>query len=348
MYVLGIDTSCDDTSVALYDERESRIVAEAVSSRMELHSKYGGVVPEIAARQHLELLLPMIQDILDEAGLISQNKKPDLISVTRGPGLIGGLLVGFSCAKALSMGWGVPFVGVNHIEGHLISASLTNENITYPHIALVVSGGHSELYLAKSPSEYSLLGETRDDAAGELLDKVGRLLDIPFPAGNTIDNWAMDADSTVVPKPAKSDKKPLKFPRPLLDSDNLEFSFSGLKTACLYFLQSEKAKTVTREEVGAELLRAVVDCLLGKAFLACRMNSCQTLVISGGVSSSRYLRKEAHARSLRKNVKVIFPLPGHCTDNAAMIALAGLYRYRTRGGDAYDLDCEASLAVGEG
>jgi N6-L-threonylcarbamoyladenine synthase len=337
MLILGIDTSCDDTSVALYDDARRQVVAEAVSSRIELHAKYGGVVPEIAARQHLELLLPMIESIMAECGISPGPGMVDLIAVTRGPGLIGGLLVGFSCAKALSLGWNVPFVGVNHIEGHLVSAMLTHEIIPFPHIALVVSGGHSELYRAECPGEYALLGETRDDAAGELLDKVGRLMDVPFPAGETIDGWAMEAEK-YGPHP--------DFPRPLLDRDNLEFSFSGLKTACLYFLRSDREGKFKREAVGAEVLRAAVDSLLGKSFLACQKEGIGTLVISGGVASSRYLRKEAAARSGFEGVRVIFPDLKYCTDNAAMIALAGSHRFLTHGPDPYDLDCEASLTVG--
>jgi N6-L-threonylcarbamoyladenine synthase len=336
MIILGIDTSCDDTSVAVYNPDTNSVLSEGVSSRIDLHAKYGGVVPEIAARQHLEMLLPMIDHALSDAGIKPDLNPPDLIAVTRGPGLIGGLLVGFSCAKALSMGWGVPYVGVNHINGHLLSVSLTHKDIKYPHIALVVSGGHSEIYLAKSTTEYTLLGETRDDAAGELLDKVGRLLDIPFPAGKIIDDWAMDSDKY---------GRIQKFPRPLIHDDVLEFSFSGLKTACLYFLKSEEAKKTSREAVGAEVLRSAVECLLTKAILACQRSNICTLAISGGVSSSRYLRKEADRRGRDAKIEIIFPDPDYSTDNAAMIALAGWHRYRTLGPDPYDLDCEASLPV---
>jgi len=337
MLVLGIDTSCDDTSVAVYDSDLERILAEDVSSRIQLHARYGGVVPEIAARQHLELLLPMIESLLDRSGLAAGPDAVQLIAATRGPGLIGGLLVGLGCAKALSLGWGVPFVGVNHIEGHLVSIQLSRPATPYPHIALVVSGGHSEIYRAVSPTEYVLLGETRDDAAGELLDKVGRLLDLPFPAGKTIDEWTLEADPNE-PHP--------DFPRPLLNRDSLEFSFSGLKTACLYFLRSGEAGKVSRESVGAEVFRAAADCLLGKAFLACRRENIGTLVISGGVASSGYLRREARQRAGVEGVDASFPEPHHCTDNAAMIALCGWHRFRVRGGDSYDLDCDASLSVG--
>ncbi len=339
MLVLGIDTSCDDTSVAIYDARERRLLSEKVSSRMELHARYGGVVPEIAARQHLELLLPMIESVHEEAGVAPDPETINLIAATRGPGLIGGLLVGLGCAKALSLGWGVPYVGVNHLDGHLVSAILTNDMLPYPHIALIVSGGHSEIYKANSPTEYFLLGETRDDAAGELLDKVGRLLGLPFPAGEIIDGWALEADPEE-PHP--------KFPRPLLNRDVLEFSFSGLKTACLYFMRSEEAKKYSRESIGAEVLRAAVDCLLGKAFLACRTQSIDTLVISGGVASSRYLHREAGKRAVKEGFNVTFPDPNHCTDNASMIALAGWYRFEKSGPDDYDLDCDASLMVSTG
>ena len=338
MLVLGIDTSCDDTSVALYDAAEREVLSEAVSSRIELHARFGGVVPEIAARQHLELLLPMIEHVHEEAGVAPDPGTIDLIAATRGPGLVGALLVGFSCAKALSLGWDVPFVGVNHIEGHLVSAALTHTPVPYPHVALVVSGGHSEIYKGISPTSYRLLGETRDDAAGELLDKVGRLLDVPFPAGKTIDEWAMNSDPGE-PHP--------DFPRPLLDGEALEFSFSGLKTACLYFLRSEKAKHFSREAVGAEVMRSAVDCLLGKAFLACRREGLDALVISGGVAASEHLRNEAARRAPGAGISVLFPEPGYCTDNAAMIALAGWHRFSTRGPDSYDLDCDASLVIEE-
>jgi len=336
MLVLGIDTSCDDTSVSIYDAVDNIILAEKVSSRMDLHARYGGVVPEIAARQHLELLLPMIESAHEDAGVAPDPETIDLIAATRGPGLIGGLLVGLGCAKALSMGWNVPYVGVNHIDGHLCSAKLSHGELPYPHVAMVVSGGHSEIYRAESVYEYRLLGETRDDAAGELLDKVGRLLDLEFPSGKIIDEWALNIDPNE-PHP--------KFPRPLLNKDTIEFSFSGLKTSVLYFTRSDEAKKYTREAVGAEVMRAMVDSLLGKAFLACERENLSTLVISGGVASSEYLRNEAVKRSVVKGIKVIFPERHHCTDNASMIALAGYYKYKKFGPDAYDLDCDASLAV---
>jgi N6-L-threonylcarbamoyladenine synthase len=336
MLVLGIDTSCDDTSVALLNALDNSILAEKVSSRMELHARYGGVVPEIAARQHLELILPMIESVHEEAGVAPDPGTIQLIAATRGPGLIGALLVGLGCAKALSLGWDVPFVGVNHLEGHLVSISLTEKNVPYPHISMIVSGGHSEIYKAVSPVEYQLLGETRDDAAGELLDKVGRLLDVPFPAGETIDRWTLEAD--------RSSPHP-DFPRPLLNRDTIEFSFSGLKTACLYFLQSDESKKYSREAIGAEVFRAATDCLLGKAFLACERENICTLVISGGVASSGYLRKEAASRAESRDIKVMFPDPRHCTDNATMIALAGWNRFNTYGPDPYDIDCDASLTL---
>ena len=336
MLILGIDTSCDDTSVAIYDSRLKSVLSERVSTMSDLHGKYGGVVPEIAARQHLELLLPMLDSVFDEAGIAPDTGVIDLIAVTYGPGLIGGLLVGMSCAKALSLAWGIPFVGVNHVEGHLVSASLTNKEVPYPHIALVISGGHSEIYRSEEQGKYRLLGETRDDAAGELLDKVGRLLDIKFPAGKIIDEWTIKIDPSI-PHP--------HFPRPLLNTDFLEFSFSGLKTAVLYFLKSEESKKYDRKTIGAELFRAAVDCLLGKAFLACKNEALDTLVISGGVASSEYLRKEAEKRAKSQGIKTIFPEIRYCTDNAAMIALAGLNKFEKLGPDRYDLDCLASLSI---
>jgi len=336
MLVLGIDTSCDDTSVALLNAQDNSILSEKVSSRMELHARYGGVVPEIAARQHLELILPMIESVHEEAGVAPDPGTIQLIAATRGPGLIGALLVGLGCAKALSLGWEVPFVGVNHLEGHLVSIALAGKNVPYPHISMIVSGGHSEIYRTISPVEHQLLGETRDDAAGELLDKVGRLLDVPFPAGETIDRWTLEADPSS-PHP--------KFPRPLLNRDTIEFSFSGLKTACLYFLQSDDSKNYSREAIGAEVFRAAVDCLLGKAFLACERENIPTLVISGGVASSRYLRLEAASRAESRGINVMFPEPRHCTDNASMIALAGWNRFSAHGPDPYDIDCDASLTL---
>lgn len=336
MYILGLDTSCDDTSVAVYDSSEHEVLSEAVSSQTEMHARYGGVVPELAARKHLEYIIPLIEHVMDEAGIAPDPQTVDLIAVTRGPGLIGGLLVGLSCAKALSLGWEVPFVGVNHIHGHLVSAELSVDNLEFPHIAMVVSGGHSEIYLAKSHANHVLLGETRDDAAGELLDKTGRLLDIPFPAGPTIDRWTIDLDP---------DETRPTFPRPLLNQDNLEFSFSGLKTACLYHLKSEEGKKYKREAVGAEVLIAAVDCLLGKSFLAAKRHGIGTVVISGGVAASEYFRMEAHKKALENGIDVIFPERKHCTDNAAMIALAGYYRFMENGPDPFDIDCDSSLSL---
>jgi N6-L-threonylcarbamoyladenine synthase len=336
MYVLGIDTSCDDTSVAILDSESGSVLAEHVSSQVELHSIYGGVVPEIAARKHLEYIIPMIEKALDSAGIAPDPGVIDLVAATRGPGLIGGLLIGFSAAKALSLGWEIPFVGVNHINGHLVSAELDHGGLPYPHIALVISGGHSELYKAESPIKYSLIGQTRDDAVGELLDKVGRLLDLPFPSGPIIDKWAVNLPQ-LSPRP--------EFPRPLLSDEVLEFSFSGLKTACLYFLRSDEAKKFSRESIGSEVLYAAVDCLLGKSFEACKKFGLNYLVISGGVAASEYLRKTASQLGAREGLDIVFPSRKHCTDNGSMIALAGHYKFTGFGADPYDLDCDASLDV---
>ncbi|CCQ96349.1 tRNA(NNU) t(6)A37 threonylcarbamoyladenosine modification; glycation binding protein [[Clostridium] ultunense Esp] len=323
--ILGIETSCDETSVAIV--RNGReILSNVISSQIELHKPFGGVVPEIASRRHVETILP----ILEEALSLAEVKKGEIdgIAVTAGPGLVGALLVGLSTAKALSFALGKPLLAVNHIAGHIYANRFVKE-FRFPLIALVVSGGHTELVAMEEHGRFQVLGETRDDAAGEAYDKVARALGLPYPGGPEIDRLAQEG------------KDLYAFPRPFLEEDSFDFSFSGLKSAVLNRIhQGEKNRDALRPaDVAASFQAAVVEVLVEKSIKAVEKFRARQLLLAGGVAANRSLRKALTKRAGEAGVELLIPPLSLCTDNAAMIAAFGQVLYER--GEFSDLSLNA-------
>ena len=315
MVVLGIETSCDETGIALLDD-DARVLAQAVHSQVEMHRNYGGVVPELASRDHIRRVLPLTRECLQRAGL--QRGDIDGIAVTVGPGLAGALLVGASIGFALGHALGIPVVGVHHLEGHLLSPLLAKPAPTFPFIALLVSGGHTQLMRVDRVGQYVLLGETQDDAAGEAFDKTAQLLGLGYPGGPAVSRLAEFglADAH-------------RFPRPMLHSGDLNFSFSGLKTAVLTKIRSRaNVCEQDRADIARAFVEAVVDVLVAKSLAALRATGLSTLVVAGGVGANKQLRDRLAQAAEQHRLEVHFPPPDLCTDNGAMIALAGLARLR--------------------
>jgi N6-L-threonylcarbamoyladenine synthase len=316
MRVLGIETSCDETGVAVYEGGRG-MLAHAVYSQVEIHAEYGGVVPELASRDHVRKTLPLIRQVLAEAGL--EGGDIDGVAYTSGPGLIGALLVGAAIGRSLAWAWGVPAIGVHHMEGHLLAPMLEEPPPAFPFIALLVSGGHTQLVEVAGIGRYRMLGESLDDAAGEAFDKTAKILDLPYPGGPSLAKLAELGD------PAR-----YRFPRPMTDRPGLDFSFSGLKTFTLNTLREELAETADPERVRADVARAfeeaVVDTLVTKCRRAVRETGCPRLVLAGGVSANRRLRERMDAALRKVGASTYYPRPAFCTDNGAMIAFAGWQR----------------------
>jgi N6-L-threonylcarbamoyladenine synthase len=310
--ILGIDTSCDDTSVAIVDDR-MRILANVVASQVEVHHRYGGVVPELACRKHIEAIGPVFRAALDEAGLTLAEL--DAVAVTRGPGLIGALLVGVSFAKSLAYATGKPLIPVNHLEGHICSAFLEVPSLACPFVCLVVSGGHTELYHCEAPGRYRLLGQTRDDAAGEAFDKVSKLLGLGYPGGPVIDRLARQGNPEAI-----------RFPRAYLEKDSLDFSFSGIKTAVLHYVRQHGAEKLA--DIAASFQQAVVEVLVAKTLAAARQCAVERVVVTGGVAANAQLRRAMQDACAAAGYQLVVPHPRLCTDNGAMIAAAAHWRYR--------------------
>ncbi|MEL7186475.1 MAG: tRNA (adenosine(37)-N6)-threonylcarbamoyltransferase complex transferase subunit TsaD [Pseudomonadota bacterium] len=315
MNVLGIETSCDETGVALYSTQNG-LLAHALHSQVDAHAVYGGVVPEIASRDHIRMLLPLIQQVMDEAGI----EKPDAIAYTAGPGLVGALMVGGGMANGLGLAWDCPVVPVHHMEGHLVAPMLEDEAPEFPHLALLVSGGHSMLINVQGLGEYELLGTTLDDAAGEAFDKTAKLLGLGYPGGPALAKLAENG---------RDDR--YAFPRPMLNKPNFDFSFSGLKTAVMLEVRAaEKAGTLDADkaDIAASFQRAAVDTLIGKSIKAARARKLTRITIAGGVGANRLLRSEMAERF---DGDVFYPRLEFCTDNGAMIAIAGALRLAEAG-----------------
>lgn len=329
-YTLGIETSCDETAVALV-RGETDLVANLVYSQAELHTRYGGVVPEVASRNHLRKLPYLVKEALAQAGI--SMSEVSLVTATYGPGLIGPLLVGLSHGKGIAFGLGIPFVGVNHLEGHIFAHRLSTPSLAPPFMALIVSGGHTCLVAVKEYGHYQLVGSTVDDAGGEALDKVGKMLGIGYPAGAEIDRLAREGEPAAI-----------RFPRPMASSPGFDFSFAGLKTSVLYHLRKHPSER--REDVAASFLASVVDVLTKKSLEATRRYHLKRLVVVGGVAANSRLREQLLTRGAQRGIEVFFPPLDLCTDNAAMIAAAGVYHYLVCGeSHPFSLSPKPSLSL---
>ena len=312
MRVLGIETSCDETGVAVYDG-DRGLLAHALYSQIPLHAEYGGVVPELASRDHIRKLLPMIRAALAEAGAA-----PDSfggIAYTAGPGLVGALLVGACFARALAFAWDVPAVGIHHMEGHLLAPMLETPRPAFPFVALLVSGGHTLLVEVQGVGRYRTLGESIDDAAGEAFDKTAKLLGLPYPGGPALAKLAERGSSGR-----------FRLPRPMIDRAGLDFSFSGLKTAVLTLLKNAPADAQTKADIACAFQEAVVDTLASKCERALKQTGQQRLVVAGGVGANRALRARLRQMTAQLGAEVFYPRTEFCTDNGAMIAYSGYVR----------------------
>ncbi|MGE5524943.1 MAG: tRNA (adenosine(37)-N6)-threonylcarbamoyltransferase complex transferase subunit TsaD [Rhodospirillaceae bacterium] len=320
MLVLGIETSCDETGIALYDS-DRGLLAHAIHSQVAMHAEYGGVVPELASRDHIRRVVPLARKVLKEADRRLQDVHA--IGYTEGPGLAGALLVGASVARGMACALGIPALGVHHLEGHLLSPLLAKPAPEFPFVALLVSGGHTQLMRVADVGRYDLLGETLDDAAGEAFDKTAKLLGLGYPGGPAI---AREAERG---QPGR-----YALPRPMLQqlerNGDLDFSFSGLKTAVLTLVRSQRIDEQVRADIAAEFEAAVVDVLAAKALAALEQTGLQRLVVAGGVGANRHLRARLDASAAQRGVTVFYPPMELCTDNGAMIALAAALRLQRR------------------
>jgi N6-L-threonylcarbamoyladenine synthase len=312
MIVLGIETSCDETGVALYCTQRG-LLAQALHSQVAMHERYGGVVPELASRDHIRRVLPLTEQVLGEAGVALRSV--DAVAYTEGPGLAGALLVGAAVGSAIALALGRPAIGIHHLEGHLLSPLLSREPPDFPFVALLVSGGHTQLLDVAGVGRYTLLGDTLDDAAGEAFDKSAKLLELGYPGGPAIARLA-----------ERGTPGRFNLPRPMLHSGNLDFSFSGLKTAVLTAVRKGLPDEAARADLAAEVQAAITDVLVHKAVAALRASGARRLVIAGGVSANRRLRERLDAARARDGFDVHFPELALCTDNGAMIAFAGALR----------------------
>ncbi|MHB8124741.1 MAG: tRNA (adenosine(37)-N6)-threonylcarbamoyltransferase complex transferase subunit TsaD [Desulfitobacteriaceae bacterium] len=315
LHILGIETSCDETSAAVL-LNGTDLLSHVIASQITTHQKYGGVVPEIASREHSLHWQAVVQQALEEAKLNYSDLSA--IAVTYGPGLVGSLLVGVSAAKALAYALSIPLIGVNHLEGHIYANFLHTHELEFPLLALLVSGGHTHLILFRGHGDYQVLGQTRDDAAGEALDKVARVLGLGYPGGPQIQSKAREGDAQA-----------FDFPRAMLEPGSLDFSFSGVKSSVLNTLNSARMKgqELNVADLAASFQRAVVDVLVRKTKVALKQTGVRTLLLAGGVAANESLRETLAEELLDHQVRLVYPPPLFCTDNGAMIATAGYYRY---------------------
>ena len=303
MIILGIETSCDETAAALCVDGD--IIASNISSQ-DIHRKYGGVIPELASREHERILNLIIHETLRDSRIGLENL--DGIAVTQGPGLSGALIAGTSFSKGLAIGLNIPIIGVNHLEAHIFANFLAEPKLNFPFVCLLVSGGHTQLWQVNDFRNYKLLGETRDDAAGEAFDKGARILGLGYPGGPEIEKLALDGDY-----------KSINFPRALIEKNNFEFSFSGLKTSLLYYFEKNNKESL--ENIAASYQFAIIDVLVKKLKFAAEFSNTTNCVVAGGVAANKFLRN--YSKNQIPNRKIIFPHPSYCTDNAAMIAFLG-------------------------
>ncbi len=335
VYILAIESSCDETAAAVV-KNGREVLSNVIYSQIALHTEYGGVVPEIASRKHIEKINQVIEQALSDAGMAL----PDMsaIAVTYGPGLVGALLVGVSAAKAVSFASGIPLVGVHHIEGHISANYIENKDLEPPFICLVVSGGHSHLVVVKDYGEYEVIGRTRDDAAGEAFDKVARAIGLGYPGGPKIDRVSKEGNPDAI-----------AFPRAKVGNAEYDFSFSGLKSAVLNYLNScrMKGEEIVTADVAASFQKAVVDVLVEHSMEAVRKYGLKKFAIAGGVASNSSLRKAFEEACEKESVAFYHPSPVYCTDNAAMIGTAAFYEYQKGIRHGFDLNAVPNLKLGE-
>ena len=332
MLVLGIETSCDETAVAVIEDGQ-KILSNVVFSQW-VHKKYWGVVPELASREHIKTILPLLKASLEEAK-VSLNRI-DGIAVTCGPGLVGSLLIGLCVAKGLSYSLGKQLIGINHLEGHIFSNFLEHPGLLPPFVCLVVSGGHSTMIYVKDKGDYKILGRTRDDAPGEAFDKVARILDLEYPGGPSIDRIAQNCESGGV-----------RFPRAFLEEGSFDFSFSGLKTAVAIYVSklSSQEKEKQRASIAGGFLEAVVDVLVDKSLKAALELKVNQIAIAGGVANNSHLRQKLSLEAIKEGLKLYIPSPVLCTDNAAMIAAAGYFHLQKGEKSPLDLNAYPHLSL---
>jgi N6-L-threonylcarbamoyladenine synthase len=333
MRVLGIETSCDETGVAIYDSRDG-LIADALYSQVALHAPFGGVMPEVASRDHVRKIIPLIEQVLAEAGMRGQDL--DGVAYTRGPGLVGALMVGAMLGRTLAYAWNLPAIGVHHLEGHLLAPCLEPTPPAFPFLALIVSGGHTELVEVLGVGRYQVIGDTLDDAAGEAFDKTAKLLGLGYPGGAALAKLAK------LGRPGLFD-----FPRPMTDRPGLDFSFSGLKTAALHAIKGSELNDQTKADIARGFQEAVVETLTIKCKRALLQTGLKRLVVAGGVGANLALRESLEAMTAAMSASVYFPRLAFCTDNGAMIAYAGCQRLLAGERDDLALNVRARWPLGE-
>jgi len=333
--ILALETSCDETAAAVVvDGRQ--VLSNIISSQVDVHKKFGGVVPEVASRKHLERINQVVAEALSTAGL--DFKDLDAVAVTYGPGLVGALLVGVSAAKAMAFGLDIPLLGVNHLEGHIYANFLTEPELEFPLLCLVVSGGHTDLVYIQEHGSYRVLGSTRDDAAGEAFDEVARTMGLGYPGGPQIDRLAQMGDPEAI-----------SLPRAYLEEGSFDFSFSGLKSAVINILNRalQQGQEIKKEDLAASFQKAVIDVLVDKTLLAARELEVSTILLAGGVAANAGLRSDLVSRASRESRRVVIPAPLLCTDNAAMVACAAYFKYLRGDFAPLTLNAVPDLKLGE-
>ena len=342
IYILGIESSCDETAASVVKNGRD-VLSNIISSQISIHRKYGGVVPEIASRKHIEHIMPVIDAALEDAKVTLD--RIDGVAVTYGPGLVGALLVGLSAAKALAWATGKPLLGVNHLEGHVFANFINDKNLEPPFLALVVSGGHTALLKVTGYNSFEMLGQTRDDAAGEAFDKIARVMGLPYPGGPEIERLALEGNP-----------KAIDFPRAMLD-DPFQFSFSGMKSSVINYLHNEEqarrpvnradvAASFQEADVAASFQEAVTDVLVQKSVLAIKATGLKEIVLAGGVSANKTLQHKLAAAAKKAGARLVHPTKILCTDNAVMIACRGYYMYQAGVVSPWDLNAVPALKLG--
>lgn len=333
--ILGIESSCDETAAAVV--RNGReLLSNVISSQIDTHTKFGGVVPEVASRKHIEVVNSVVEEALEKSGMTLDDI--DAIGVTYGPGLVGALLVGLQYAKGLSYSTNKPLIGVNHIEGHISANFIEHKELQPPFVCLVVSGGHTFIVNMEDYGKFEVLGQTRDDAAGEAYDKIARAIGLGYPGGPKIDKISKEGNENAI-----------KFPKANFHEDTLDFSFSGVKSAVLNYINnaSMKGETINRADVAASFQKAVVDVLAENVMTACKKKNVDKIVVAGGVASNSKLRYRLIEEGNKRNINVLFPSPILCTDNAAMIASAAYFEFLKGNVASLDLNAKPNLKLGE-